>query len=170
MQAACRDVGLSVPSEAQTAHIIGLGLADAMAYLLPELGPAGYLAVAERYRCHFLMREQEITLFEGVREMLAELIANGFLLGVATGKSRGGLDRDFTATGLRNLFMPPAAPTRAFRNRTRPCCWKSSTNWVCRQRHPDDRGYDPRPGDGREREDCGISGVLWGTSAGGSHG
>jgi phosphoglycolate phosphatase len=104
VQAASRDVGLSVPGETQIRHIIGLGLADAMACLFPELGPAGHLAVAERYRCHFLMRVQEISLFEGVREMLAELIANGCLLGVATGKTRGGLERDLTATGLRNLF------------------------------------------------------------------
>jgi phosphoglycolate phosphatase len=104
VQAASRDIGLEVPSEAQTRHIIGLGLVDAMAYLFPRLDPQGYLEVAERYRHHFLKCADGISLFGGIRELLDELSANRFLLGVATGKSRDGLERDLKATGLKSLF------------------------------------------------------------------
>ena len=105
VQAASRDVGLAVPSDLQTRHIIGLGLADAMAYLFPQLDPAGYWEIADRYRHHFLDGIEKVSLFEGAREMLAELSANGFLLGVATGKTRRGLERDLDATGLKPLFQ-----------------------------------------------------------------
>ena len=105
VQAASRDVGLAVPSDLRTRHIIGLGLADAMAYLFPQLDPAGYREIADRYRHHFLDGIEKVSLFEGAREMLAELSANGILLGVATGKSRCGLERDLDATGLKPLFQ-----------------------------------------------------------------
>ena len=114
VQAASRDVGLAVPTDSQTRHIIGLGLADAMAHLFPQLDPAGYQAVADRYRHHFLGGVEKVTLFEGVRELLTELSAAGFLLGVATGKSRSGLERDLDATGLKPLFHATRCADESF--------------------------------------------------------
>jgi phosphoglycolate phosphatase len=45
-----------------------------------------------------------VTLFEGVREGLARLQARGFLLAVATGKSRQGLERSLVDSGLTGQF------------------------------------------------------------------
>jgi phosphoglycolate phosphatase len=43
-------------------------------------------------------------LFEGAREMLHELSAEGYFLAVATGKSRVGLNRALDTVGLMSLF------------------------------------------------------------------
>ncbi len=81
IQAACRDLDLAVPSPERARYIIGLGLADAMAYLLPDLPPSEYVRLAERYRFHYLAGDHRVTLFEGLREGLGQLHARGFLLG-----------------------------------------------------------------------------------------
>ena len=104
IQAACSDLGLAVPSAERARYIIGLGLGDAMAYLLPELASADYPRLAERYRCHYLAGDHRLMLFDGVREGLATLHGAGFLLGVATGKSRRGLDRALQDSGLQPFF------------------------------------------------------------------
>jgi phosphoglycolate phosphatase len=104
IQAACGDLGLPVPSDERARHIIGLGLHDAMRYLLPDLPAADYSRMVERYRFHFLAGNQRVTLFDGVREGLARLQARGFLLAVATGKSRQGLERSLADSGLTGQF------------------------------------------------------------------
>jgi len=104
IQAACRDLGLTVPEERRAAHVIGLGLADALAYAVPGLPPSEYAKVAERYRHHYLLRDPHIPLFPGTREMLVELNGRGHLLAVATGKSSRGLERALRATGVSDLF------------------------------------------------------------------
>ena len=104
IQAACRDMGIPQPSDADACHIIGLGLNEAIRALLPELAEADYGALVERYRYHFLARDHELPLFPGVRETIADLHDTGFLLAVATGKSRRGLERAFETSGLRGLF------------------------------------------------------------------
>ena len=104
LRGACRDLGLPVPSERDARHVIGLGLTDAMAYILPGVPPAKHQQVAERYRHHFLARDAETTLFSGASDMVRELHEAGHLLAVATGKSRRGLDRALAATGLASYF------------------------------------------------------------------
>ena len=47
---------------------------------------------------------QDLTLFEGVPEMLADLSQQGYFLAVATGKSRVGLNRAMNTTGLLSMF------------------------------------------------------------------
>lgn len=104
IQRACRDLDLRVPDEASARHIIGLGLRDALAMLLPELHESGYGGLVERYRHYYLSRDQAIPLFEGAQEAVRMLNQAGFLLGVATGKSRAGLDRALAHTGLAPYF------------------------------------------------------------------
>lgn len=104
LQAACQDLGLRVPSDRDARFVIGLGLNDAMAHILPDFAPTQYPQVAERYRHHFLLRDGGTTLFAGATEMLQELHQAGHLLAVATGKSRRGLDRALDATGVAPYF------------------------------------------------------------------
>jgi phosphoglycolate phosphatase len=104
LQAACRDLQLPAPGEEQARFIIGLGLDDAMTNILPGLDPTQYLRVAERYRAHYLQRDVDTRLFPGAADTLAALHAAGFLLAVATGKGRRGLERALGATGLRPYF------------------------------------------------------------------
>ncbi|ESJ26352.1 MULTISPECIES: HAD-IA family hydrolase [Cupriavidus] len=104
IQLASRDLGLPVPDEDAARHVIGLGLKDALEYAIPTLDPVDYPRLAERYRYHFLTRDAELVLFEGVLEMLQALRGQHYFLGVATGKTRVGLQRALAATGLTSLF------------------------------------------------------------------
>lgn len=105
IQAACRDLGLPVPEDRRARHVIGLGLVDAMRHAVPELPAERYQAMVERYRFHYLSGDHELTLFDGVPEMLTRLKRDGHILAVATGKSRMGLERALDHSGLRPLFQ-----------------------------------------------------------------
>ncbi len=104
LRSACADLELPVPSEEKARYVIGLGLTDALKYLLPDLPAVGYPALLERYRHHFLRQDRDTTLFAGAPDLLRTLHERGYLLSVATGKSRRGLDRALEATGLDKIF------------------------------------------------------------------
>ena len=104
LQAACGDLGLPIPSDERAHYIIGLGLHDAMAHVLPGVDPATYPNVAKRYGEHFRQREPATPLFAGAAETLRTLRDEGYLLAVATGKSRRGLDQALEKTGLKAVF------------------------------------------------------------------
>ncbi|MHA4867438.1 HAD-IIIA family hydrolase [Duganella sp. PWIR1] len=104
IQAAARDLALPVPRDDAAAHVIGLGLHEAMQAVLPDVDPAYYPRMVERYRYHFLSRDHEISLFPGVLDMLQELSQNGYFLAVATGKSRVGLNRAMNDVKVLSLF------------------------------------------------------------------
>ncbi|MDB5799092.1 MAG: HAD-superfamily hydrolase, subfamily variant 1 [Rhodocyclales bacterium] len=104
LQLAAADLGLIVPSFEDAQHVIGLGLAQAMAWLFPGLATDRYQALIERYRFHFLKRDHEVALFKGVRELLVALRQDGYLLAVATGKARQGLDRALQQADLVKHF------------------------------------------------------------------
>lgn len=120
IQAASRDVGLPVPSESEARHIIGLGLNEAVAALFPELPRSDYGALVERYRHHYLSQDAEIPLFSGVTETIAALREEGFLLAVATGKGRHGLDRVLRHTGLGQYFHSSRCADECF-SKPHPC-------------------------------------------------
>jgi len=104
IQAAATDLGIEPPSDERASHIIGLGLIDALRHALPDLPAERYQAVAERYRHHYLSRDQDLLLFNGAAELIDELAAAGYTLAVATGKTRKGLDRAFEVSGLGPRF------------------------------------------------------------------
>jgi len=105
MQAAFADLGRRLPSRKAARNIIGLGFADAMAELWPEADEADRNRAAERYRFHY-RRAGELSspLFPGAQELLDRLSGWGFLLAVATGRSRWDLDLAFDETGLADRF------------------------------------------------------------------
>lgn len=105
IQSACRDLNLSVPDDSRARHVIGLGLVDALRHAVPDLSPDRYQEMVERYRFHYLAGDHQLTLFNGVPQMLERLHATGHVLAVATGKSRAGLDRALDHSGLRSLFQ-----------------------------------------------------------------
>lgn len=104
IQASAKDLGLPVPDDDAAAHVIGLGLQEAMEVALPGIDPKYYPRMVERYRYHYLAKDHGLILFDGVREMLAELSQQGYFLAVATGKSRVGLNRALDAVKLLSLF------------------------------------------------------------------
>lgn len=104
IQAAAKDLGLPIPDNKAASYVIGLGLQDAMQAALPDLDPKYYPRMVERYRYHYLTKDNGLELFDGVREMLAELSQQGYFLAVATGKSRVGLNRALDAAKLLSVF------------------------------------------------------------------
>ena len=114
IRAACADLNLPVPSHAQASHIIGLGLNNAIAELLPELPLADYPSFTERYRYHFLSQDHLLTLFAGVAETIPQLHNAGHWITVATGKNRRGLERALDQSQLRQYFHATRCADESF--------------------------------------------------------
>jgi len=114
LQASCRDVGLPEPSDERASHVIGLGLSEALRHAAPDLTEDCLPLLIERYRHHYLSFDQDIQLFAGAAELIEELHACGFLLAVATGKSRRGLDRAFSSSGLGRFFSASRCADECF--------------------------------------------------------
>ena len=113
--AAFEDAGAPGPGEDAIRHVIGLGLGEAVTELLPEASAATREQVVERYRQHFLHLDQTgMELFPGVRAGLEDLSSQGYLLAIATGKARRGLDRVLHDTGTAHLFCATRCADEAF--------------------------------------------------------
>ncbi|MEY4753704.1 MAG: hypothetical protein RJA44_1379 [Pseudomonadota bacterium] len=104
IQAACRDLEVPVPSDEAASYVIGLSLSDALQHAVPGLEPVRYPELGRRYRHHYFNDQHQLTLFPGVLEMLHALKARHHWLGVATGKSRLGLNAALDTAELRGLF------------------------------------------------------------------
>ncbi len=104
LQDSAADLGLPTPDRKKAAHVIGLGLREALETVLPDVNPEYYPKLVERYRTHFLKNSVSLSLFDGVREMLDDLKNQDYLLAVATGKSRAGLNRAIDEVGLQGYF------------------------------------------------------------------
>ena len=104
IQASCADLGLPVPSDSQASYVIGLGLHEALAHCVPGLPPERVPELSQRYRHHYVAKQQELTLFDGATDMLNVLKARHHWLAVATGKTRRGLDEVLQHVQLQGLF------------------------------------------------------------------
>ncbi len=118
LQTAFSDLGLPELQPDLAREVIGLGLDEALARLLPQGDAALRAELAHRYRHHFLGDDQiPSELFPGARETLSWLDEQGYLLAVATGKSRVGLNQSLAKTGLAGIF---AATRTADETRSKP--------------------------------------------------
>lgn len=111
---ASEDAGLPLPTAEAARGIIGLELHAAIAALFDGITEEQVRFVAERYRYHFLVRDHAISLFEGVADAIEQLAGEGFMLSVATGKTRRGLDRAMTATELQPHFLASRCADECF--------------------------------------------------------
>ncbi|MGE4370355.1 MAG: HAD-IA family hydrolase [Burkholderiaceae bacterium] len=104
IQNACADLDLPVPAASEASWVIGLSLEAALYRCVPDLTAKQYPLFIERYRHHFLSRDPDIQLFDGIVDLFSELKTRSIALGVATGKSRVGLDRALQAKQLGQVF------------------------------------------------------------------
>jgi phosphoglycolate phosphatase len=104
IQSACRDIGVAVPTDAEAAYVIGLGLHDALQHAVPGLAPERYPELGQRYRQHYLASQHDLVLFPGTEAMLRALKLRQHLLAVATGKNRRGLDEALRHAQLQGVF------------------------------------------------------------------
>jgi phosphoglycolate phosphatase len=114
-RATLEDLGLPGLPDEKIRGTIGLGLRETVDVLWPGGGDEVFNQVLECYRKHWLStwRDQPV-LFEGVCDLLRELEADGYLLAIATGKSRRGLDHVLEQTGLTDLFHATRTVDEAF--------------------------------------------------------
>ena len=100
--------GLPLPPHNEVRRAVGLSLPMAVARLLPGAEPEQHLAVAEAYKQAFRAArrsgELQQPLYEGIAPLLGALRGAGWLLGVATGMSRRGLDHCLAMHGLTSHF------------------------------------------------------------------
>lgn len=106
VQAAIHELGLPARDPQLIQSIIGLGMGDALEVLFPGQSAGLEPRFVEYYRQHFWTREPDpASLFPGVAGTLTRLQERGYLLAVATGKSRVGLARELEATGIGAIFL-----------------------------------------------------------------
>jgi len=104
IQAAVRDVGGQEPTLEAASYVIGMGLMQALAHAAPDVPKELYPTLGDRYRHHYFANQHDISLFDGVLPLLDALKARGYLLAVATGKSRRGLDEALASSALAGVF------------------------------------------------------------------
>jgi phosphoglycolate phosphatase len=103
LHAAIADLELKPMDDNTVKNVIGLGLREAIDTLLPGRDDRFHQAFVDAYRTHWFQSESSV-LFAGAREVLDIIRQHEFLLGVATGKARRGLDRVLKDTGLTSCF------------------------------------------------------------------
>jgi len=117
MESAFAGIGLAAPTLAQTYRVIGLPLERCMELLAPGESEAAHAALVEGYKRAFFELRTEggmvEPLFPGALAALDALAADGWLLGIATGKARRGLDAVLASHGLGPRFATLQTADRA---------------------------------------------------------
>lgn len=101
--------GLVAPERAAIRRIVGLSLAEAVCALAPDAHPELQRQLSEDYKIAFQRLRGfgmvDEPLFEGIGELIETLVADGWLLGVATGKSDRGLAICLDHHGIAHNFV-----------------------------------------------------------------
>ncbi|MET0250970.1 MAG: HAD-IA family hydrolase [Novosphingobium sp.] len=109
MDEAFASAGLAPPDRHDTRRIVGLSLPQAIRRLHPGGEARDHAALCERYAAAYRARRASGVLaeplYEGIAGLLEALHANGWLLGVATGKSDRGLAHCLAGHGVDQLFV-----------------------------------------------------------------
>ena len=102
------EIGVSPPTYEDVRAIVGLSLVEAVAQMRPDLDEATVQAYAEAYKRAFIRFHEDPDfvepLYKGAADLLAELKAEGWAIGMATGKSRRGVDRNIEVHNWRDVF------------------------------------------------------------------
>ena len=105
IQLAAEEHQLPQPSFDQAKEIIGLGLSEAVRHLFPSADAPMVADFSASYSSYYGREDSSpCNFFPGVMSSLQQLRDSGYLLAVATGKSRAGLNRVFEATDLTGFF------------------------------------------------------------------
>jgi phosphoglycolate phosphatase len=101
--------GFPAPEAAAIRRVIGLPLLECMARLSPQHAEDRHLLLTEAYKDAFFASRQRPDhhepLFDGAVAALDRLEARGYLLGVATGKARRGLNAVLDRHDLARRFV-----------------------------------------------------------------
>ena len=105
MQAAIAAENIAPRSYEEIRNIIGLGLKESIQQLYPRADEILVETLLDRYRAAFFSdAAPQSQLFSGVYDTIEQLHEAGFLLAIATGKSRRGLDKALAQSNLEEFF------------------------------------------------------------------
>ena len=102
MRYAAEKHGLTVTDEA-TKSIIGIALVDAFPILFPN-DSNKYDELLATYSEYYVKHCDNDKLFDGIKELIQDLHAQGKTLAIATGKKRKGLQRVLPNSGVQAFF------------------------------------------------------------------
>ncbi len=109
MQTACRVCETAYPGDEAIRQIVGLSLLEAIEICHPKESEITHHALkdafVERFQELRLRDEDDEPLFDGVRDIIEQLHGEGYMLGVATGKSTRGLIITLKNHGLSDYFL-----------------------------------------------------------------
>lgn len=102
--------GLAAPADHHVRRVVGLSLVESMQMLLPDAEHALHVSLAQDYKTAFqrLRADRSLDpepLYDGIADLLDSLRGDGWLLGVATGKSDRGLALALAHHGLSGHFI-----------------------------------------------------------------
>lgn len=108
LQAAAVTLGLEQPTYEDVRQIVGLSLVEAIVAMRPDLPRDVAETYAYEYKQHFIrshaLPDFHEPLYDGADACLRRLKAEGWLLGMATGKSRRGIERNTTVYDWHGVF------------------------------------------------------------------
>lgn len=105
MKAAAKECQLPIPTADAVRHIVGLRLDKAMVQLFPDVTTELQKDMVNLFSHQYSnVNKDETPFFPGIKCWLTTLKEQGYLLAVATGKSRKGLDRLLKKLELQDLF------------------------------------------------------------------
>lgn len=109
MNHAFKSLHMTPPARARTLAVVGLSLPEAFSVLAPEAEYDTRRELAERYKSAFRDLDHDPSdsegLFPDAKDIIGALAKRGDLvLGIATGKSRRGVDRLIEAEGWHGVF------------------------------------------------------------------
>jgi phosphoglycolate phosphatase len=93
------------PGEQAVRGVIGLELREALRVLFPDVDDATLAILVTHYQRYFVSVQNDISLFDGVADALQTLSDRGFMLAVASGKGRNGLQHAIQRSGLEPLIL-----------------------------------------------------------------
>ncbi|AGH80993.1 HAD family hydrolase [Psychromonas sp. CNPT3] len=106
MQAAARQAQLSVPSQTLLRNSIGLSLDAAFSSLFNNGTQAQLLLFKKHYRHQYTqINKMQTPFYKGIKAYLHTLSKQGYLLAIATGKSRQGLQHQLDLHHLQDVFQ-----------------------------------------------------------------
>lgn len=109
MEAAFTFAGLACPPRPLIRRIVGLSLPQAVRHLAPDAAEEHRQMAVEAYKDAFRSArtsgQLEEPLFDGIAELIDRLAGQGWVLGIATGKSDRGLAACLAGHGLAGRFV-----------------------------------------------------------------
>lgn len=103
-QYACKEMGFPVPDDDVVRSTIGLSTEKCLRICCPDCPPERFSEYFGFYTSHYLPREANLQLIDGMETLLRDMHTAGLRLGIATGKSNKGMKRVLTKYGLEGLF------------------------------------------------------------------